>query len=275
MNSILDQDIMFLPGVGPKRKEILSKELGINTYRDLLEYYPYKYVDRSRIYKIDELSNDMPFVQLKGKILSFDEFEMGPRSKRIVAHFSDGHGVVDLVWFHGTKWVYENYKLNTEYIIFGKPTVYAGRYQFSHPEIEDASKLTLSEMGMQPYYITTEKMKKMGLTSRSIEKLTKTLVEKLSSTTLQETLPDFILRRLHLVSIDQAFHGVHYPKNANEMRHARLRLKFEELFYVQLNILRYASDQRQRYRGYIFEHVGDTFNTFYKNIKAYSLESTY
>ena len=133
MNSILDQDIMFLPGVGPKRKEILSKELGINTYRDLLEYYPYKYVDRSRIYKIDELSNDMPFVQLKGKILSFDEFEMGPRSKRIVAHFADGHGVVDLVWFHGTKWVYENYKLNTEYIIFGKPTVYAGRYQFSHP----------------------------------------------------------------------------------------------------------------------------------------------
>ncbi|WP_024990619.1 ATP-dependent DNA helicase RecG [Segatella albensis] len=271
MNSILDQDIMFLPGVGPKRKEILSKELGINTYRDLLEYYPYKYVDRSRIYKIDELSNDMPFVQLKGKILSFDEFEMGPRSKRIVAHFSDGHGVVDLVWFHGTKWVYENYKLNTEYIIFGKPTVYAGRYQFSHPEIEDASKLTLSEMGMQPYYITTEKMKKMGLTSRSIEKLTKTLVEKLSSTTLQETLPDFILRRLHLVSIDQAFHGVHYPKNANEMRHARLRLKFEELFYVQLNILRYASDQRHRYRGYIFEHVGDTFNTFYKNNLPFEL----
>lgn len=255
---------MYLPGVGPRRKEILSRELGINTYGDLAEYYPYKYVDRSRLYTIDELTADMPFVQLKGRILSFDEFVMGPRKKRIVAHFSDGHGVVDLVWFNGTKYVYDSYKTGTDYIVFGKPGIFGGRYQFVHPDIDDASKLQLSEMGMQPYYSTTEKMKKANFTSRSIEKITKTLIEKLSPQ-LPETLPDFILNRLHLVSRPQALRWIHYPKNADEMQRARLRLKFEELFYVQLNILRYASDNRRKYRGYVFNRVGDIFNGFYRH----------
>ena len=263
MNSILDQDIMYLSGVGPKRKEILSKELGINSYNDLLEYYPYKYVDRSRIYTINELVSDMPFVQIKGKILSFDEFEMGPRKKRIVANFSDGTGVCDIVWFRATQFVYKNYKVQQEYIIFGKPTLFNGRYQFAHPDIDDASKLELSQMGMQPYYITTERMKKMGLTSRSMEKLTKTLIEKLSQTPIPETLPDSLTRRLHLISRQQAFHWIHYPQNAHETQQARERLKFEELFYVQLNILRYASDRRKNYRGYIFGHIGQIFNDFY------------
>ena len=263
MNSILDQDIMYLSGVGPKRKEILSKELGINSYNDLLEYYPYKYVDRSRIYTINELTSDMPFVQIKGKILSFDEFEMGPRKKRIVAHFSDGTGVCDIVWFRATQFVYKNYKVQQEYIIFGKPTLFNGRYQFAHPDIDDASKLELSQIGMQPYYITTERMKKMGLTSRSMEKLTKTLIEKLSQTPIPETLPDSLTRRLHLISRQQAFHWIHYPQNAHETQQARERLKFEELFYVQLNILRYASDRRKNYRGYIFGHIGQIFNDFY------------
>ena len=263
MNSILDQDIMYLSGVGPKRKEILSKELGINSYNDLLEYYPYKYVDRSRIYTINELTSDMPFVQIKGKILSFDEFEMGPRKKRIVAHFSDGTGVCDIVWFRATQFVYKNYKVQQEYIIFGKPTLFNGRYQFAHPDIDDASKLELSQIGMQPYYITTERMKKMGLTSRSMEKLTKTLIEKLSQTPIPETLPDSLTHRLHLISRQQAFHWIHYPQNAHETQQARERLKFEELFYVQLNILRYASDRRKNYRGYIFGHIGQIFNDFY------------
>ncbi|EFI73305.1 MULTISPECIES: ATP-dependent DNA helicase RecG [Segatella] len=263
MNSILDQDIMYLSGVGPKRKEILSKELGINSYNDLLEYYPYKYVDRSRIYTINELTSDMPFVQIKGKILSFDEFEMGPRKKRIVAHFSDGTGVCDIVWFRATQFVYKNYKVQQEYIIFGKPTLFNGRYQFAHPDIDDASKLELSQMGMQPYYITTERMKKMGLTSRSMEKLTKTLIEKLSQTPIPETLPDSLTHRLHLISRQQAFHWIHYPQNAHETQQARERLKFEELFYVQLNILRYVSDRRKNYRGYIFGHIGQIFNDFY------------
>ncbi len=271
MNHILDQDIKYLPGVGPRRKEILSKELGIKTYGDLLEYYPYKYVDRSKIYHIDELSNDMPFVQLKGKILSFDEYAMGVRQKRIVAHFSDGHGVVDLVWFHGTQYIYKKYKINTEYIIFGKPTIFGGRFQFTHPDIDQADQLELSSMGMQPYYITTDKMKKVGLTSRSIEKLTKTLIDKISYQPLSETLPPFIIQPLHLISRNSAFHLVHYPHNTKEMQQARLRIKFEELFYVQLNILRYASERKKKYQGYIFQHIGTQFHYFYNHNLPFTL----
>ena len=248
--------------MGPKRKDILNRELHIQTWGELLEYYPYKYVDRSRIYTIIELSVDMPFVQIKGKILSFEEFVNGPRRKRLVAHFTDGTGIVDLVWFQGVQYAAKTYKVEREYIVFGKPTVFNGRYQFAHPDIDDASTLQLSEMGMQPYYVTTEKMKKAGMQSRAIERLEKTLLEKLPET-LPETLPPYIVEPLHLISRDRAFRQIHYPKTANEMQQARLRLKFEELFYVQLNILRYASDHRRKYRGYMFSQVGRFFNTFY------------
>lgn len=260
---------MYLPGVGPKKKEILSKELGINSYGDLLEYYPYKYVDRSKIFHISELTPDMPFVQIKGKILSYEEFDTGKRNKRLVAHFSDGFGVVDLVWFRSSQYILKTYKVGTEYIAFGKPTVYGGRYQFSHPEMDDASNLQISEMGMQPYYNTTEKMKKYGFSSRTIEKLTKTLVGLLPP--LPETLPDFIVGRLHLISRDTAFRFIHYPHSHQEMQKAQVRLKFEELFYVQLNILRYASDQRRKYRGYIFNRIGDIFNGFYAHNLPFEL----
>ena len=269
MSSILDQDIMYLPGVGPKKKEILSKELGICSYGDLLEYYPYKYVDRTKVFHISELTSEMPFVQIKGKILSFEEFDTGKRNKRVVAHFSDGFGVVDLVWFRGAQYIYKTYKTDTEYIVFGKPSVYGGRFQFAHPDIDDAHSLQLSDMGMQPYYSTTEKMKKMGLTSRAIEKIAKTLIEKIPE--LPETLPDFITKRLHLASRDEAFRHIHYPHSHQELQKAQVRLKFEELFYVQLNILRYASDQRRKYRGYVFSRVGEIFNCFYKNNLPFSL----
>ncbi len=264
MLDILEQDIKYVPGVGPHRKEILERELNIHTFGDLLEYYPYKYIDRSRIYTISELSGEMPYVQLKGHILSFEEFEQGPRKKRIVAHFTDGTGIADFVWFVRAQQLTKDLKVNTDYIVFGKPTIYGGRYQLAHPEIERASEVQLSEMGMQPHYNTTEKMKKMGLTSRTIERITKSLLERIN-TPLPETLPPFIVNRLHLVSRDTALRHVHYPKTADEMSHARQRLKFEELFYVQLNILRYASDQRRKYRGYVFSRVGDIFNTFYRD----------
>ena len=269
MSSILDQDIMYLPGVGPKKKEILSKELGICSYGDLLEYYPYKYVDRTKVFHISELTSEMPFVQIKGRILSFEEFDTGKRNKRVVAHFSDGFGVVDLVWFRGAQYIYKTYKTDTEYIVFGKPSVYGGRFQFAHPDIDDAHSLQLSDMGMQPYYSTTEKMKKMGLTSRAIEKIAKTLIEKIPE--LPETLPDFITKRLHLASRNEAFRHIHYPHSHQELQKAQVRLKFEELFYVQLNILRYASDQRRKYRGYVFSRVGEIFNCFYKNNLPFSL----
>ena len=270
MLNILDQDVMYLPGVGPKKKEILSKELGIQTWRDLLEHFPYKYVDRSRIYRISEISGDMPFVQIRGRMLGYDEYAMGARKKRIVGHFSDGHGVVDLVWFQGAQYIYKNYPIGKELIVFGRPTVYGGRYQFAHPDIDDASQLQLSDMGMQPYYMTTERMKKAGINSRAMEKMTKTLVTKLPET-LPETLPPYITGPLHLISRLEALRQIHYPHNAREMQQARYRLKFEELFYVQLSILRYASDHRRKYRGYIFSRAGAQLNDFYRNHLPFDL----
>ena len=267
---ILSQDIMYLQGVGPKKKEILSRELGIRTYRDLLEYFPYKYVDRTKVYLISELSPDMPFVQIKGRIIRFEETETGKRRKRVIAHFTDGHGICDLVWFNGTKYVYQNYQLNREYVVFGKPAVFNGRFQFSHPDIDDAAQLQLNDMGMQPFYITTEKMKKAGITSRAMEKLTKTLIGKLSEP-LEETLPPFITSHLHLISRDAALRKIHYPRSVDDTQRARVRLKFEELFYVQLNILRYASDHRRKYRGYIFNRIGAQFNWFYTHNLPFEL----
>ena len=233
---ILDQDIKFLPGVGPNRKKMLSNELGIETYGDLLEYYPYKYVDRSKVYTIHELTGEMPYVQVVGHILSFETFAMGPRKERVVAHFTDGTAICDLTWFNGGKYAKQTYRIGTEYVVFGKPTVFNNRINFTHPDLDDASKIDFSSMGLQPYYNTTEKMKKSGMNSRR-----------------------------HLMGRDEAFRIVHYPQNAKDLERARVRLKFEELFYVQLNILRYASDHRRKYRGYVFSQVGEVFNTFYRD----------
>ena len=263
MMNILDQDIKFLPGVGPNRKKMLSNELGIETYGDLLEYFPYKYVDRSKVYTIHELTGDMPYVQVVGHILSFESFQMGPRKERVVAHFTDGTAICDLTWFNGGKYAKQTYRIGTEYVVFGKPTVFNNRINFTHPDLDDASKVDLSSMGLQPYYNTSERMKKSGLNSRAIERLTKTLVEKLPP--LPETLPGYILNERYLMGRDEAFRTVHYPQNARDLERARVRLKFEELFYVQLNILRYASDHRRKYRGYVFSQVGEVFNSFYRN----------
>lgn len=270
MHSILDQDIMYLPGVGPRKKEILSKELNINTFGDLLEYYPYKYVDRTQIYRIAQLQGDMPYVQLKGRILSFEEFDMGPRRKRLIAHFSDGWNVADLVWFQGVKYILNTYKVGVDYIVFGKPSMYGGRFQIAHPDIDEVTELKLTEMGMQPHYGTSERMKKAGITSRTMEKLTKGLLEQMQAP-LTETLPPFITNALHLASRDEAMRGVHYPHNNDELQHAQMRLKFEELFYVQLNILRYANYHRRKYRGYNFSKIGQYFNDFYHNNLPFEL----
>ena len=261
---------MYLPGVGPNRKKMLSKELGIETYGDLLEYYPYKYVDRSKVYTVHELTGDMPFVQVVGRILSFETFEMGPRKERVVAHFSDGTGIMDLVWFNGGKYAKQTYKIGTKYLIFGRPGVFNNRIQVQHPDIDLADKVELSTMGMQPYYNTTEKMKKAGMNSRAVEKLTKTLVGVLKDP-LPETIPDFITAPLHLMSRDQALRNLHYPQDTKDLERARVRLKFEELFFVQLNILRYASDQRRKYRGFVFNRIGPLFNDFYQKNLPFAL----
>ena len=270
MQDILSQDITYLPGVGPNRKKMLSQELGIETYGDLLEYYPYKHVDRSKVYEVRELTGDMPFVQVIGHILSFETFDMGPRKERVVAHFSDGTGIMDLVWFNGGKYAKQNYKIGKDYLVFGRPSVFNNRIQVQHPDMDDASKVDTTAMGMQPYYNTTEKMKKTNFNSRAIERLTKTLLEKLIEP-LPETITPEILAAHHLMSRDEALRAIHYPKNVRELEQARLRMKFEELFFVQLNIVRYASDQRRKYRGFVFNRIGYNFNTFYSQNLPFEL----
>ena len=221
--NLLEQDIMYLPGVGPRRKDLLNNELGVATYGGLLEYFPYKYVDRTKIYRISELTGDMPFVQIKGHILSFESHELSPRKKRLVAHFTDGTTICDLVWFNGVSYAAKTYLIGKEYVVFGKPGVYNGRIQFTHPDLDDASQLQLNDMGMQPYYVTTERMKKAGINSRAMEKMTKTLVTKLPET-LPETLPPYITGPLHLISRLEALRQIHYPHNAREMQQARCTL---------------------------------------------------
>lgn len=265
MFDLSTRDIKFISGVGPQKAAVLSKELGIYSLRDLIYYFPYKYVDRSRIYYIHEIDGNMPYIQLKGKIVGFETFGEG-RRRRLVAHFSDGTGVVELVWFQGVKYVLNKYKLHEEYIVFGKPTLFNGRINVAHPDVDKPDDGQLFSSGLQPYYSTTEKMKRSFLNSHAIEKMMRTVVQQMQEP-LPETLPLQILTKNHLMSLTEALKNIHFPGNPDLLRRAQYRLKFEGLFYVQLNILRYAKDRQRKYRGYIFEKVGDVFNTFYaKNL---------
>ena len=265
MFDLTTRDIKYLSGVGPQKAAVLNKELEIYSLHDLLYYFPYKYVDRSRIYYIHEIDGNMPNIQLIGKILGFETFGEG-RQRRLLAHFSDGTGVVDLVWFQGIKYVTNKYKLHEEYIVFGKPTVFNGRINVAHPDIDSPADLKLSSMGLQPYYNTTEKMKRSFLNSHAIEKMMATVIGQIQEP-LSETLSPKLIADHHLMSLTDALRNIHFPSNPELLRKAQYRLKFEELFYVQLNILRYAKDRQRKYRGYVFETVGEIFNTFYsKNL---------
>ena len=269
MFDLKTRDIKYLQGVGPQRAALLSKELNIASLHDLLYYFPYKYVDRSRLYYIHEIDGNMPYIQLKGEILSFETIGEG-RNRRLVAHFSDGTGVVDLVWFQGIKYLMGRYKVHEEYIVFGKPTVFNGRINVAHPDIEQAKDLTLSSMGLQPYYNTTEKMKRSGLNSHAMEKLVKSAFALLQFP-LPETIAPKIIEKHHLMSLDEAIRQIHFPQNPELLRKAQYRLKFEELFYIQLNILRYAKDRQKKFRGLYFERIGETFNTFYSQNLPFQL----
>ena len=220
-------------------------------------------------YYIHELTADMPYVQIRGQILSFDTEGEG-RKRRLVAHFTDGQGVVDLIWFNGIKYVLSAYKTRTDYIVFGRPSVFNGRINIAHPDVDKADELRLNTMGLQPYYTTTDKMKRAGLNSRSIEHFTATLFERLDAG-IPETLPPYLVSSLNLVSLDEALRHVHYPTSAEDLRKAQFRLKFEELFYIQLNIIKYARERRQKYRGYVFARVGELFHTFYEKNLPFEL----
>ncbi len=267
---LLETELTYLPGIGPKRAETLQKELGLKTWGDLLYYFPYKHIDRSRLYRTSELTSNMPFVQIRGQFISFEQMGEG-RRKRLIGHFTDGYGWVDCVWFNSQQYILKTVKLHTDYIVFGRPSLFNDRINLTHPDIDPADTLMLSKMSMQPYYQTTERMKKAGLSSRTLEKFTSTLLRQLQVGAIPETLPRHLLERLCMVSLDEALRAAHYPSTANELAQANYRLKFEELFYVQLSILRYARVRQGVIRGHVFNRVGEYFNGFYNNNLPFQL----
>ena len=269
MIDLTTRDIKYITGVGPQKADVLNKELKIFSVHDLIYYFPYKYVDRSRIYTIKELNGNMPYIQIKGKILSYETFGEG-RQRRLVAHFSDGTGTVDLIWFQGIKYITSRYKVNQEFIVFGKPSVFNGRINVAHPDMDKPEDVKLTSKGLQPYYNTTEKMKRSFLASPVLARIMATVLQTLQEP-LPETLPEWLLAKYHLMPLTEAINTIHFPSNPDSLRKAEYRLKFEELFYIQLAILRYAKDRQMRYRGYIFPRVGDFFNTFYSEHLPFEL----
>ena len=269
---MLDLDkrsLMYLPGVGPKKAEILRKEAGISSYEDLLFYFPYKYIDRSRFYKVSEITGNMPYIQLKGRILYYDTVGEG-RTRRLVAKFTDGTGTIDLVWFKGLNYVTDKYKTGTDYIVFGKPTEFGHIYNIPHPDIDPMDQADQVAAGLTPFYNTSEKMKKSFLNSRAIQNLQYTLLSSLNWI-LPETLPADVLSCIRMMPLKEAIRNVHFPESTEKLRQAQLRLKFDELFFIQLNILRTASLRKLKLKGIVFPTVGNYFNTFYKDYLPFEL----
>jgi ATP-dependent DNA helicase RecG len=269
-SEFLDTEITYLQGVGPKRAELLNKELNIFTFRDLLYYFPFKYIDRTRFYKIAELDPDMPYVQIRGTIKGYATEGQGP-GKRLVADFQDETGTIKLVWFKGGKWVTGSYNTGVEYIVFGKPGVFNGIVNIIHPEIEAANKIAERlNSALQAQYNTTEKLKNQFVTSKTISKLLSNLLKQIKSR-LPETLPAYLVSQYKLMELHESLTRIHFPGNPDELEKARYRLKFEELFYIQLNLIRLKTNRNLKLKGFVFSSVGDNFNKFYHNNLPFSL----
>ncbi|HNR41404.1 MAG TPA: ATP-dependent DNA helicase RecG [Bacteroidales bacterium] len=270
MEDFLDTNITYLSGVGPRRAELLGREAGIHTFRDLLYYFPYRYVDRTRFYKIHELDPDLPYVQIRGSITGFSSEGYGA-GRRLTADFRDETGTVRLVWFKGTRWITSTYQPGVEYIVFGKPGIFNGMINIIHPEIDTAEKIEKSiNAGLQAQYSTTENLKNHYVTSKTISRLVESLLRQIRYR-IPETLPSFLVSKYRLMDLHDALFKVHFPSGTDEMERARYRLKFEELFYIQLNLLRYKVNRNIRTKGFVFSNVGQYFNDFYHNYLPFSL----
>lgn len=266
----LYDDIAYLKGVGPSRAKVLASEACIHTYADLLDYLPFRYVDQSVITPIASISQDDPFVVVKGQLSNMQVVATGPHRERLTVDLFDGTGYIQLVWFAGIKWMRDKLKPNTDYLVMGKPTVYNNIWQISHPDLEPYNPTDdNSRHPLLPVYHTTDKMKQSGLGTRALARITETLILNLAHSdpnTIPENLPDDILHHFHLLSRREAMLAIHYPDSRQQLDQARLRLKFEELFFLQLDY-QYAHQQRtSRSQGRIFAHVGDHFNNFYRQI---------
>ncbi len=270
MTDFLDQEIKYLPGVGPKRAELLKKELKISTFRDLIYYFPFKYIDRTKFYRIAEIHAQMPYIQIKGKIKSFETIGEGGK-QRLVACFFDETGSIELVWFRAIKWQKDHLKTNTGYIVFGKPSDFGGKINVVHPDMETEQEDHLKPAGLfQGYYVTSENMKKTYINSKTINKLQLTLAS-LARGRINETLPGYLTKRLKLVSLEDALITIHKPENSRDLKNATFRLKFEELFFIQLKILALKRHRDDKTKGFRFQIVGFNFNTFYNKFLPFEL----
>jgi ATP-dependent DNA helicase RecG len=270
MNSFLDTKIEFLKGIGPQRGEMLKKELGIFTYYDLLSFYPFRYVDRSKIYKIKEITEDLPYVQLKGKIIKTET--LGTKfQQRFVAWLKDDTGVIELVWFQGAKWLVGKFQPNVDYVVLGKPSEFRGKFNITHPDVDLANDESIKlNSALQPVYPSTEKLKGKGLDSKGIVKLQEVLVPLLKNK-IPETLPQKLIDQYKLVSKEEASTQIHFPENAEKLKKAEYRLKFEEFFYLQLKVLKNKSFRKHSVQSFVFEKLGHYFNIFFEKHLPFEL----
>ncbi|MCS6832694.1 MAG: ATP-dependent DNA helicase RecG, partial [Flammeovirgaceae bacterium] len=258
--SFFETKIEFLKGVGPKRAALLNTELNIFTFGDFLEHYPFRHEDRSVFYRVAQLSENLPYVQVVGRIMHLEEVGEGAKH-RLVAYLQDNSGVLELVWFQGIKWIKEKVKKGLDYVVFGKPTFFNGKYSISHPDIEPLSEANQQGKGLEPVYSTTQKLSNQGLDSRGIGKLQKQLIA-LAYEKIPETLPDYVINRYGLVAKKTAVANIHFPRDVDLLAKARLRLKFEELFFIQLKLLFQKQRRTEKSAGQVFNKIL-VMKTFY------------
>ncbi len=266
----LETDIKYLKGVGPMRAKVLGEDLGVFTLRDMLYNFPYKYIDRSVIHRVADIIDGMPYVLLKGQVVNKNIEGTGHR-ERLVATFTDGSGYIELVWFNSIKMWNNRLLYNHTYVLLGKPNNFNGRYNIPHPELEDAQTTQQQPLTMQPHYHTSERMKRMGIASRQMADMVENAFKLLEGHVISEVLPDYLLRRYNLMSLDEALHKVHHPQTSKELPEATRRLKFEELFFLQLDILRYTQNRKMNYAGFVFKRVGSHFMQFYNERLPFEL----
>lgn len=269
-STILDSDVKFIPGVGPKRAQLLEKEMSIKTFEDLLYTFPFRYVDRSKFYSIAELHPDMPYVQIKGKFTRFETAGAG-RVKRLIGYFSDGRSSIEVVWFQGVKWIADKYKVGVEYVLFGRPTSFNGKLNISHPEIEIPKKEEgIINTAIHGVYSSTEALKDNFLSTKAFSRIVATLLQTVVDK-IEETLPEYMVRRFKLMPLRDALVNIHFPQSSQLLQLAIQRLKFEELFYIQLNLLKLKVLRERNTDGLICKVVGESFNRFYSDYLPFPL----
>ncbi len=268
-NDLRRMDIQYLSGVGPKRAELLRKELDINTFHDLLYYFPFRHIDRSTIHHINEINGEMPYIQLRGRFINFTTAGEGAR-RRLMALFTDGTGTIEVVWFNRVRYIQDSYRPGVEYLLFGKPSPFQNHFSIIHPEI-DVYKSETVPQGLQGVYSLTEKLHNRQITQRTMQKLVGNLLNTPVVQHVPETLPQQLLAQRNLMPLPLALLNMHRPTSIRDLQRAQFRLKYEELFFLQLNILKYIKGREERRVGFVFSRVGDYFNNFYNHVLAFPL----